>query len=65
MASGCDHIDHVRTQLPYAMTAGAIGLAVGTIPTGFGMPWWIALPLTIAALIAVHRFIAKPVAEKS
>lgn len=62
MASGCDHIDHVRTQLPYAMTVGAVGLAVGTIPTGFGAPWWIALPLAIAALIAVHRFIAKPVA---
>jgi Na+/H+ antiporter NhaC len=24
MASACDHIDHVRTQLPYALTAGAI-----------------------------------------
>jgi Na+/H+ antiporter NhaC len=24
MASACDHIDHVKTQLPYAMTAGSI-----------------------------------------
>jgi len=24
MASACDHIDHVRTQLPYAVTAAAI-----------------------------------------
>jgi Na+/H+ antiporter NhaC len=24
MASACDHIDHVKTQLPYALTAGAI-----------------------------------------
>jgi len=24
MASACDHIDHVRTQLPYALTAGVI-----------------------------------------
>ena len=24
MASACDHIDHVRTQLPYALVAGAI-----------------------------------------
>ena len=23
LASGCDHLDHVRTQLPYALTAGA------------------------------------------
>ena len=26
VASGCDHIDHVRTQLPYALFTG--GLAV-------------------------------------
>jgi len=24
LASGCDHIDHVRTQLPYALTTGGI-----------------------------------------
>ncbi|MCZ6835547.1 MAG: Na+/H+ antiporter NhaC family protein [Planctomycetota bacterium] len=61
MASGCDHIDHVRTQMPYAMTVGAVGLFIGTIPTGFGVPWWIAMPLAIGALILVHRIISKPV----
>lgn len=25
LASGCDHIDHVKTQMPYAITAAAIG----------------------------------------
>ena len=25
MASGCDHIEHVRTQLPYALIVGAVG----------------------------------------
>jgi Na+/H+ antiporter NhaC len=28
MASACDHIDHVKTQLPYALTAGAITAAI-------------------------------------
>ena len=28
MASACDHIDHVKTQLPYAMTAGSITAAI-------------------------------------
>ena len=40
MASGCDHIEHVRTQLPYALVVGVVTVAVGTIPTGFGFPWW-------------------------
>ena len=61
MASGCDHIDHVRTQLPYAMLVGAVGLVVGTIPTGFGVPWWLALPIGAAVLVGIHRFVAKPV----
>jgi Na+/H+ antiporter NhaC len=26
MASACDHIDHVRTQLPYALLAGTLSL---------------------------------------
>ncbi|MCP5103902.1 MAG: sodium:proton antiporter, partial [bacterium] len=35
MASACDHIDHVRTQLPYALAAAGIAcilyLAVGQL----------------------------------
>ena len=38
MASGCDHVEHVRTQMPYAMLAGLVALGVGTIPGGFGFP---------------------------
>jgi tetracycline resistance efflux pump len=26
MASACDHIDHVKTQLPYALTAASLAL---------------------------------------
>jgi Na+/H+ antiporter NhaC len=61
MASGCDHIDHVRTQLPYAVTVGAAGILVGTLPTGFGFPWWIALPLGAVVLVVVHRYLGKRV----
>ncbi len=34
MASGCDHIAHVRTQIPYAATVAAIALIFGFIPAG-------------------------------
>lgn len=34
MAARCDHIEHVRTQLPYALIAGAISLVLFTF---FGM----------------------------
>lgn len=38
MASGCDHIEHVRTQMPYALVVGTVAIAVGTIPGGYGFP---------------------------
>jgi len=51
-ASGCDHIAHVRTQLPYALLAAAIAVVFGTIPVGFGISVWPMLALSIVALVA-------------
>jgi tetracycline resistance efflux pump len=31
MAAATDHIDHVRTQLPYALTAGAVAVVAFTL----------------------------------
>jgi len=28
LAAGCDHIEHVKTQLPYALISGAIALVL-------------------------------------
>jgi Na+/H+ antiporter NhaC len=53
MASGCDHIDHVRTQLPYALTVGLVGLIAGTVAVGYGLPWWAGLLLGAAVLAAI------------
>ena len=56
LASGCDHIDHVRTQLPYAMVVGAVAVVIGTLPAGYGAPWWIVLPLAAAILLLGLRY---------
>jgi len=37
MASGCDHIAHVRTQMPYAIGIGVLGMLPGDIPTAYGL----------------------------
>ncbi|CAN5720813.1 Na+/H+ antiporter NhaC family protein [soil metagenome] len=59
MASGCDHIDHVRTQLPYAAAVGGIAMIVGDIPSSFGLNPFISLPLGIALLYLILRFVGK------
>jgi len=56
MASACDHVDHVRTQLPYALIVGVIGILIGNIPTAYGLPVWISLLLGGVILFALLRF---------
>jgi Na+/H+ antiporter NhaC len=63
MASACDHIDHVRTQLPYALLAAVVGMLVGDIPTAFGMSPWISILLGSGMLIGVLYFLGKRVDE--
>ena len=46
----CDHILHVSTQLPYAMTAAAVSL-VSYIITGFLRNWMLCLPIGIALMV--------------
>ncbi len=60
MASASDHVDHVRTQLPYALLVAVIGLAIGDLPTAFGMPWIFSYLIGAAALFAVLRFWGRP-----
>lgn len=50
LATRCDHIDHVRTQLPYAMLVGTVALGLGTIPSALQFPTWGCLLLASAFL---------------
>ncbi len=59
MASGCDHIEHVRTQMPYAMMVGTVAIAVGTIPGGYGFPPLLSIIIGAALLFAVLRYFGK------
>lgn len=61
LASACDHIDHVRTQLPYALTVGAVAVVAGAIPVGFGMSAWLGYPLALGLLYGIIRWQGKTV----
>lgn len=51
LACGSDHIDHVRTQLPYALMVGVVAVVCGYLPVGWGAPFWAGL-LAGAGLIS-------------
>ena len=63
IASGCDHIEHVRTQMPYALLVGAVAIAIGTIPGGYGLSPWISLILGVAILVGILRFFGRNASE--
>jgi len=64
LASDCNHIDHVRTQLPYALTVGSIAITLGGVSTLLGGGWLVCsglLLLGFAALFLIIRQVGKPV----
>ena len=63
MASSCDHIDHVRTQLPYALLAAVGGVLIGDIPTAFGFSPWISIALSTMVMLGVVMVFGKKVPD--
>ena len=58
----CDHINHVSTQLPYAITVAVISF-VSYIIAGYVQNWYIVFPiavlLTIATMFAINKISSK------
>jgi Na+/H+ antiporter NhaC len=60
MASNADHIDHVRTQLPYAMTVALLAVTLGYLPVAFGGHPYVSLAVAAVAVVVVVRVFGKP-----
>ena len=58
----CDHVNHVSTQIPYAVTVAAVSF-VSYIISGFVKSWYIALPIAIIMMIAT-LFVIKAITKK-
>ena len=61
LASGCDHLQHVSTQMPYAVTVGLVAVFIGVLPTSLGLPSWMAFLMGFAVLAVIVRFVGKKV----
>jgi Na+/H+ antiporter NhaC len=61
LATSCNHIDHVKTQLPYALTVGGVSVFFGTIPGALGISSLIAFPIGFIILYLIIRFFGKKI----
>ena len=60
----CDHINHVNTQLPYAITVAAVSF-VSYIIAGLVPNWFIVLPIAIVLMVCTLFAIKKITAPKA
>ncbi|MDZ5254716.1 Na+/H+ antiporter NhaC family protein [Clostridium sp. LIBA-8841] len=61
--AGCDHIEHVRTQIWYSIFVGIITVVFGYIPAGLGLSFWIVLPIALTALFVLTMIFGKKVEQ--
>ena len=50
MGTSCNHIDHVQTQIYYAVFVACVAIFIGYIPAGLGIPWFISLPVGVVVM---------------
>ncbi len=61
IASQCDLMDHVKTQMPYSLLVGAVALVFGYLPATLELPTWLQYGLAGLCLVAVLRFLGRKV----
>lgn len=64
-SSHCDHMAHVRTQMPYAVTVGLVSILCGTLPAGFGINSWLILAVGSIALLVILLVVGRSAIEEN
>ena len=65
-ACASDHIDHVRTQMPYALLAMVVAVVCGYLPvTYLGASPWLCLPVGVLVMFTFLRLIGACADEES
>lgn len=63
MGAKCNHIAHVKTQMPYAAIVAIVSAIFGYIPVTIGFPIYIVLPVDCLILFLILKFFGKSIKE--
>ncbi|KAG4096049.1 transporter Na+/H+ antiporter family [Neocallimastix lanati (nom. inval.)] len=61
MGTSCDHIAHVQTQIYYTLYVAIITIIVCYLPAGFGISWYITLPIAVIVMYIGLRLLGEKV----
>ncbi|MCQ2970569.1 transporter, NhaC family [Methanobrevibacter gottschalkii] len=61
MGTSCNHIDHVQTQIYYAIFVASVAIFIGYIPAGLGIPWFISIPIGVVVMYVGLKILGQKV----
>lgn len=59
ISSSCDHMHHVRTQMPYSIVVAVLALVCGYLPAGLGMPPWAGFLAATVLLVGLFTVLPR------
>jgi Na+/H+ antiporter NhaC len=65
LASGCHHLAHVWTQLPYALVVALVSVLAGTLPVAWGVSVWWLLAIGPCLLVILLRCCGRRVPDNT
>ena len=63
IACKIEPLDHVRTQIPYALIAASAALLVGFVPTGLGLPAWMSLLIGTVVIFLIPKIVGRKISQ--
>ncbi|WP_296875197.1 Na+/H+ antiporter NhaC family protein [uncultured Methanobrevibacter sp.] len=61
MGTSCNHIDHVQTQIYYAIFVALVAILIGYIPAGLGVPFYVSLVAGVIVMFVGLRILGEKV----
>jgi Na+/H+ antiporter NhaC len=59
LASDCNHLQHVKTQMPYAMTVGGVAILCSLLASALALPFWMIFLIGGSLLWVIVRFFGR------
>lgn len=59
ISTGCDLVEHVRTQMPYVLIVGGCALGLGYLPQATGFSWALSMAAAFFSFIGLFYFLSR------